>query len=640
MENGWNSLLDVASALFLFALATQCALAWIFASLFLSFLRFSGKPRYLRAWTLSWIARAVALTVILVRFSVPLLRGSDPQILNGSLSSDVLYALYQGAKLLSIWWLLESVLDFAGHALSERIRRVLPLSLLLVAAASVALLDDVEGLLLVQSPFVIGTSLWGALLLSRLPRARRCAGTRITSVALLAQAVLWALYSVVFVDRSHGPWPLDRSFWSVLAAHNSYFDLVVDVLVAAGLVVLLLQDAHRRQLEAESERARLHEELLRGERLRSLGTLVSGVAHELNNPLTSILGYAEVLATAGVEPEHSRSVDVIREQALRCRRIVRGLAAFGGKGGEVLERIDFRALLARVVRGFEPELDQRGVRVVIEGSKPVPEVLGDRFALEQVVTNLLANALQASPADGRVTLVLTGTTDALELCVEDEGPGIPADILPHVFDPFFSTRVSGQGMGLGLAIVHGVVRAHDGTVRAENRLPHGARLIVSLPVRSPAAAARREAQGLPTRELEPKPRPGPAVRALELLVIEDEQHLCEMLVSLGRRQGWQVTSASNGAEGLAHLGAGRARFDVVLCDLRMAPPSGIEIHDRLLREDPELLERFLFVTGDLGSEEGAAFAKRCVRPIVRKPFDLATLSAAIAERGAARAIPG
>lgn len=635
MENGLSSLLDVAASLFLFALATQCVLGWIFALLFLSFLRASGERHDFRTWTLAWFARAFALSVILVRFSVPLLRGSDPQILNGTLQSEGLYALYQGAKVLAIWWLFEGVLAFAGRPPPARVRRLLPLFLALVAVASTALLENVEELLLVQSPLVIGTSLWGALVLVRLPRARRCAGTRITSAALLAQAGLWVLYTIAFADRNHGPWPLVRTPWTILAAHNSYFDLAVDVLVAAGLTVLLLQDTHRRQLEAEAERARLQAELLRGERLRSLGTLVSGVAHELNNPLTSILGYAEVLAAPGGEREHSRAAVVIREQALRCRRIVRGLAAFGGRGSDVLERLDFRALLERVVRGFELQLDQGGVRVVIEAPDAAPGLLGDRFALEQVVTNLLANAVQASPADGRVTLALTSTVEALELRVEDEGPGFSEDVLPHVFDPFFTTSAPGRGTGLGLAIVHGVVQAHDGTVQAENREAGGARLIVRLPVRQPRAPAPTPAE-LPTREIEPRPRPTPLARELELLVIEDEEQLCEMFVSLGRRRGWLVTSATNGAEGLARLQAGRARYDVVLCDLRMAAPDGIEIHDRLLREDPGLLERFLFLTGDLGSEEVAAFARRCTRPIVRKPFDLAALCAAIEELGTAR----
>lgn len=638
MENGLSSLFDVAASLFLFALATQCALGWIFALLFLSFLRAAGAPHYFRTWTLAWFARAIALTVILLRFSVPLLSGSDPQILNGTLQSEGLYALYQGAKLLAIWWLFEGVLAFAGRPPTARVRFLVPLLLVLGAVASTMLVQDVEQLLLVQSPLVIGTSLWGALALVRLPRARQCAGTRITTAALLTQAVLWVLYAVAFADSNHGPWPLVRTPWTILAAHNSYFDLAVDVLVAAGLTVLLLQDTHRRQLEAEAERARLQAELLRGERLRSLGTLVSGVAHELNNPLTSILGYAEVLATADGEREHSRAAAVIREQALRCRRIVRGLAAFGGRGSDVLERLDFRALLERVVRGFELQLDQGGVRVVIEAPEAAPHLLGDRFALEQVVTNLLANAVQASPTGGRVTLALTSTAETLELRVEDEGPGFSEDVLPYVFDPFFTTNAPGRGTGLGLAIVHGVVHAHEGTVRAENRGTRGARLIVRLPVRLPPATTPMPAEALPTRELEPKPRPAPVARALELLVIEDEEQLCEMFASLGRRRGWLVTSATSGAGGLARLEAERERFDVVLCDLRMAAPDGIEVHDRLLREDPALLERFLFLTGDLGSEEVADFARRCTRPIVRKPFDLGALCAAIEELGTARLV--
>jgi CheY-like chemotaxis protein/anti-sigma regulatory factor (Ser/Thr protein kinase) len=327
----------------------------------------------------------------------------------------------------------------------------------------------------------------------------------------------------------------------------------------------------------------------------------------------------------------------VREQALRCRHIVRGLANFGGHDSEVREPLDLHALCERVVRGFS--LEPGAARIEIDAPADLPELLANRFALEQVVANLLSNALQASPANGLVRLALRSTPDALVLAVEDEGPGIPEAIRAHVFDPFFSTRTREHGMGLGLAIVHGVVQAHGGSVRAENRVPRGARLVVTLPLRP--TPAKPPAAPLAEHVLEPRPRPpmdAGAPRPLELLVIEDEPRLCELFRSLGTIRGWRVVSAGSGADGLARLTAERARFDVILCDLRMPGPSGIEIHDRLRAEDPELLERFLFVTGDLGSDETALFARRCTRPIVRKPFEFSELGVEIETLAGARRI--
>jgi signal transduction histidine kinase/ActR/RegA family two-component response regulator len=630
MENGWSSLLSTAASLFLFALATQGVLAWIFSLLFLAFLRASGEA-YFRCWTWAWLARAVGLTMLLVRFTVPLAQGDRSSALDGTLFSDASYFLYQSAKLLANWWLLEGVLSFGGFPLARARTGWIAALLVLVALGSVLLMGQVGHLLLAQSPLVIVAGSIGAWVLLRLPAPRRSAGTRITAVALLTQSALWSVYFLVYLDTDRGPWPVVQTPASLLAAHNSYFDLAVDVLIASGLMVMLLQDVHRRHMEAEEERARLRTELERSDRLHSLGTLVSGVAHELNNPLTAILGFAEALGSPDGPGERQRYANVIREQALRCRRIVRGLATFTGGESDVYEKIDVRALLERVTSGFEFELAHRRVHVAIQAPASLPPLLGDRFALEQLLANLLANAVKASPPGGRVTLSESGNGHEIELVVEDEGPGIPSSILARIFDPFFTTRAPGEGMGLGLAVAHGIVQAHGGTIRAENRRPHGARLTVVLPLRCRSEPLGREA--LVERDV---PRPLRSSAPLELLVIEDEPPLRELLASLGARRGWHVTLEGTGRAGLARLRSEGERFDAILCDLRMHTLSGFEIHDCLAAEAPRLLERCLFVTGDLGSEEAAAFALRCARPILLKPFEIADLAARIEGLASAR----
>lgn len=630
VESGLSNVIDLSASLFLFSLGTQCALACIFAVVFVALARAARHPPYFGPWKKAWIARAFGLCAILLRFLVPLVRGQNPNALDGTFFSDAFFTLYQGAKLLCCWWLLEGVLRFAGRTPRPSLARAMEAGALLAGLGSVLLAPRAEGLLLLQAPAQVASSLLAAWLLLRLPPVRRSAGSRITAGALLAQATLWILYSHALTQVDHGPWPLVRTPWTILAAHNSYFDLALDVLLAAGLVVLLLQDVHRRQLESEADRARMREELERSERLRSLGTLVSGVAHELNTPLTAILGFAEVLST-DTRGEQTRQVGVIREQALRCRRIVQGLSTFSGRGSETFEPLEVRPLLERVLRGFEFELVRKRVRVDLCTDDSLPELNADRFALEQMIANLLANALKASPPDGCVRLSALALPEEIELVVEDEGPGFPADIQGRVFDPFFTTRTPGEGMGLGLAVVHGIVTAHGGSVRAENRATRGARVSVKLPGR-----ARRVGDGLPERDV-PRASPRARVEALELLVIEDEVLLCEMLATLGRRRGWRMTFATSGKEGLERLRAAGSRFDAVLCDLRMAAPSGIEIHDRLLVETPERLRDFLFVTGDADSQEARTFAERCQRPILRKPFGLEELARRIEEIAALHA---
>jgi signal transduction histidine kinase/CheY-like chemotaxis protein len=635
MQLDWELFASVKNTLFLFALATQCALAWIFSVLFLAFLRVPGVQPYFRSWTWAWFARAAALSIAFLRFAVPMLEGRDSAELDGTLFSAIDYALYQGGKFLNAAWLLEGACLLAGVRWSRLRSRGLLVGALVLTLLSLAASTVVEDFLTVQAPVVVLTSSIAAVLLLRLPRERRSLGTRLAGTVLGVQALLWVAYFVALL-RGDGAWPMVRNVWTIVMAHNSYFDLTVDVLIASSFVVLLLQDAHRRQLEAEAERSRLRAELERTQRLSSLGTLVSGVAHELNNPLTAILGFAEALTAPVADGERARHANIIREQALRCRRIVHGLSTFSGKESEFQESIDLGALFERVMHGFEFELARQTVSVSIRVSDVLPRFSGDRFALEQMVANLLSNAVQASPPGTSVTLSAQPITSGVELAVEDEGEGIPADLHSRIFDPFFTTRAPGEGMGLGLAVVHGIVKAHGGTIRAENRTPRGARFVVTLPARSRTRAPGDEA--LPQREIPRahEPRKSP----VELLVIEDEPLVREMLAALGARRGWRVATAGSGRAGLERLRAEGERFDAVLCDLRMATPSGIELHDLLAAEQPRLVERFLFFTGDVGSEEAAAFARRCTRPMLRKPFHVDDLVARIEEVAATRVAVG
>jgi signal transduction histidine kinase/CheY-like chemotaxis protein len=634
MGQDLRPLYSAVESLSLFAIATQCALAWVFSLLFVAFSRNSSRPPHLSSWTLSFLARAIALSAILLRFAAPILSPDSSHFAEGSLYASVFYGIYQSAKFLAFWFLLEGVLRFTGSPAKSRATSWIPVALVAAALGTLIGARNVLDLLRFQCILAIASGLYGAYRLTRIRSKKKSLGTRTTTAALLCQALLWSLYLVPFTRAAGGQWPKVQSFWTFIAAQNSYLDLGSDVLLASGLVVLLLQDLNRRRLEVEAEQNRMRKELDLSEKLRSLGTLVSGVAHELNNPLSSILGFAESLASPDGDEDRVRQAEIIREQTLRCRRIVRGLSTFSGKGSEVMESVETRILFERVVNGLELELARRQVRAVIDVPDPAPTLIGDRFALEQLLTNLLYNAMQVSPPRGSVTLMARVRQNELELSVEDDGPGIASELLPHIFDPFFTTRITGEGMGLGLAVCHGIARSHGGTIRAYNRQPHGTRMVVTLPWREQASTGKRAP--LQTKDI---PRPDhSSARPLDLLVIEDEESLCEAVDVLGRGRGWRVTIATSGKAGLELLRGGGKRFDVVLCDLRMGPPSGMDIHDSMVSESPELLERFLFLTGDLASREAHDFASRCSRPILSKPLGRDELTRSIeglaAERSA------
>ena len=406
---------------------------------------------------------------------------------------------------------------------------------------------------------------------------------------------------------------------------------------------------------AEAERHHLQLQLSQSSKMQALGQLVSGVAHELNNPLAAILGFSEILLQDCRDDETRESLNIIFGQAQRSRAIVRDLLSFvRHREGRTRAPTDVREMLDRVSRALVPAAASSGAifEADLSGSYPTLDV--DRSGLEQVFTNLVMNAIQAVGAGGHVRLAARTVRDRLEIAVEDTGPGIPADVLPHIFEPFFTTKPVGEGTGLGLSVSLGIVEQHGGTLRAENRPPAeggGARFVVSLPLTSvrpmpmdvngqplgPTLSPRRTPLGMATiREpakppigVAPQPMPpAPAVGPTpHVLVIDDEAPIRNALRRFFERRGWQVDEANDGAHGLATLmRADHKQFDIMICDLKMPGVSGMELYSTLSTMRPELLGRLIFATGDVASPDAAAFLQRTRCPVLEKPYELSVLA--------------
>lgn len=245
----------------------------------------------------------------------------------------------------------------------------------------------------------------------------------------------------------------------------------------------------------DEERVQLQMQLAQSQRMQTVGRVVSGVAHELNNPLAAILSFSELLLEDERTPADEEALRIIHDQALRSRAIVRDLLAFVRRRQErVRERLAPHALADTVLRALRPQLERSGGRVELAPGAEDVHVRADRAGLEQVLTNLLMNALHAATAEGEVMVRVEQRGATCRIVVEDDGPGIPAEVMPHIFEPFFTTKGTGQGTGLGLPVSLGIVEQHGGTLTAENRAKAeagGARFIVELPV----AAAEDEGAG-------------------------------------------------------------------------------------------------------------------------------------------------
>ncbi|MGH7656471.1 MAG: hybrid sensor histidine kinase/response regulator [Gemmatimonadaceae bacterium] len=372
---------------------------------------------------------------------------------------------------------------------------------------------------------------------------------------------------------------------------------------------------------AALERETLRSRLADAERIESLGKLVSGVAHELNNPLAAILNFTEDLLADQRAGDERMALEVIQAQALRSRTIVRDLLTFVRKGDRRLRKPETPGpIIETLVRAVRPGLATQGVSFSATVEDPETPLVLDRAGFEQVITNLLTNAAQSAGAGGAVRLVARRSGDSYDVIIEDNGAGIPDDHVARIFEPFFTTKATGQGVGLGLSVSLGIVQAHDGVLLAENRgaaAGGGARFTMRLPFSS-----THEARPPLPKVLIPMPP-----RSASLLIIDDEEPIRRALRRYFERRGWVVEEATDGADGVVKLERpdAEAVFDVVLCDLKMPGISGQELYNRLLKDRQGLARKFIFATGDAGAPDVADFLRECGVPVLEKPFELRAL---------------
>lgn len=370
------------------------------------------------------------------------------------------------------------------------------------------------------------------------------------------------------------------------------------------------------QRRAERERDALSARLEESRRIEAIGRLVSGVAHEINNPLAAILAFAEQLRMEARNPVDAAALEAIHAEAIRSRAIVRDLLAFVRPAAQrSMATVRAGVLLEGTVRSLRPHLASLGVELTVDIERDTAWVTADVPGVEQVVTNLVLNGAQAAGPGGRVHVRAASTPTHFVLAIEDTGAGIPESARPHLFEPFFTTKREGEGTGLGLFVALGIVQRHNGTLRAENREDtRGARFVIELPRAVAPQGADATAPAV-QRALPPR-----------VLIVDDEESIRLSLRRYFAKRGWDVSDARDGAEALAVLRSeGADAFAIVLCDLRMPGMSGAEFHERVETELPSVLDRLVLVSGDVVSPDAAALVARTKCRLLEKPFELRTL---------------
>lgn len=354
------------------------------------------------------------------------------------------------------------------------------------------------------------------------------------------------------------------------------------------------------------------------ERLSVLGELVSGVAHELNNPLTTILGYAQLLPSLEGE-DFRRAIQTIEQEGQRAGRIVRNLLYFSRQHRPRVEPIDLNGVLARVVEVRRYNLEANNIHLATQFGV-VPELLGDQYQLEQVFLNLVNNAQQAlHPGGGTITLTSESAGDVARVTVRDTGPGVPDELVQRIFEPFFTTREVGEGSGLGLSIAYGIVQSHGGRLLAQRASGGGAEFIVELPL-LPYAAPPAPPAATPATER------GAGER---VLVVEDEAAVRSLISTVLGTSGYAVRAAESGDEAVRALE--ESTYDLVISDLRMPGLDGEGLHEQVQERWPHLQRRLLFISGDIEADRFAARLREHDVRYLEKPFSAARLLATVRE---------
>jgi signal transduction histidine kinase/CheY-like chemotaxis protein len=383
-----------------------------------------------------------------------------------------------------------------------------------------------------------------------------------------------------------------------------------------------------------------HSKLLQTEKLAALGQMVSGVAHELSNPLTTIQGYAHRLLARQDLPGRTEEVRHIYQEAERAGMILRQLLMNARETLPERRPVSLNQIVQRALDLQRFSFAAEKIRLELDLDPALPLVHGDPGHLQQVLMNLVGNAQQAIEQTGRGGTIRLRTKRIGDrrvlLEVADDGPGIPQAILARIFDPFFTTKPAGVGTGLGLAIVLSVVREHGGKVNVSSPPQGGAVFHIELPAAAETAQGGTLGSPLPawknflpegTEDVEPGhglARAAETGKGARVLVVEDEPTVARLIADVLEDEGMQVDVLLDGREALDR--AARQTFDLVICDMKMPGLDGQRFYKSLERSGNPLRERFLFVTGDVIAAQAREFLERHRLPHVAKPFRVEELT--------------
>lgn len=383
----------------------------------------------------------------------------------------------------------------------------------------------------------------------------------------------------------------------------------------------------RRQQALESEQAieRLDivkAQLVHSEKLSAIGQLLAGVVHEINNPLSGIAGYSELLLVGDVSPEKSRKyLENIQQCAHLCQNIVQKLLAFSRKQEPKREHVQVKDVVESTLELMQHLFNKNAVQVVMELTDNMPLTNADANQIQQVFLNIMTNAVQAMQTQDRSpTITINAEFDDhfIRINFTDNGPGIPKDNLRQIFEPFFTTKPEGKGTGLGLSVCYEIVQEHGGDIYVSSEPQKGTCFVIELPIAVKEDAAPSD---LPARPADP------TASAKKILVIDEKETGHDLLENMIIALKHQADVAEDEASAKQKLLAGN--YDIIISNMAMPEFGGQQLHEFLGRVKPRLVSRIIFITGAVVSAENKRFLEQNSLPYVNKPFGIDDIQKAI-----------
>lgn len=408
-------------------------------------------------------------------------------------------------------------------------------------------------------------------------------------------------------DRFHSV--LKRKDGSLVEVEYSVNYLNID----NGRIFAFVHDLSEKA-EVEHERRELEKKAQTASRLATIGELAAGISHEINNPLTSVIGYSQLLIERDDVPADIRNdLTAINDAAQRVADIVRRLLSFARNVKPERTNVNINELIINTLNLRSYHLKMNQIEVETELEPDLPLTVADKGQIQQVLLNLIINAeteMKLAHGKGKLTIRTEKDGNIIRIYVIDDGPGIKQEIMDKIFEPFFTTREAGQGTGLGLSLCYGIVTAHNGRIYAQSEYGKGATFIVELPVESAVAVPQTSKSSADSEKSRLKAK---------ILVVDDEKMVLRYISRLLTSEGYVVSTASNADSAKKKIKENR--YNLILLDIKMPDIDGIELYRYISSIADSLARRVIFITGDVMNDEAQKFFRENDVPYITKPFD-------------------